>query len=93
MTYGEDVRTPQEKQHWLCQCCSKDTWEEEKDYYMLKDHIWKKIASDPDGMMCMDCVEEKLGHKLTADDILICPLTELFNSYTREILYKAKVIQ
>ena len=36
----------------------------------------------------MDCVEKKLGRKLSADDIRICPLTLEDGRYTRNILLK-----
>ena len=86
-----DDRTEQEKKHWACMECSKDTFQDNKDYYMVTDAVWKAIAKDVEGMMCMDCVEESLGHKLKAEEIMMVPLSTMFNDYTRSILIEAKV--
>lgn len=86
-----DDRTDREKQYWACVECKKDTFQDNKDYYMLKDHVWKAIAKDPEDMMCMDCAEKALGHKLTITEIMICPLNTMFNDYTRSILKQANV--
>ena len=34
----------------------------------------------------MDCMEDRLGHKLNKEDILDCPLNTLINDYTMKIL-------
>lgn len=86
-----DDRTEQEKQHWACLDCGKDTLQDNKDYYMLKHDVWEKISKDPKGMMCMDCVEKAVGHKLTVNEIMMAPLNTMFNEYTRSILIEAKV--
>ena len=70
---------------WLCKDCGKDCFIDDKDYYMVKDEIWDKKGVGTD-MLCMDCMEERIGHKLTKNDILPCPLTEITNSYTKNIL-------
>lgn len=71
---------------WKCNSCGKDCSKNEKDYYMLTHKLWKKIHPKISGMLCMDCVEEKLGRKLIASDILICPLTVFGNPYTSKII-------
>ena len=86
-----DRRSAEEHKKWLCQCCNKDTLQDNKDYYMVTDAVWKAIAKDVEGMMCMDCVEESLGHKLKAEEIMMAPLSTMFNDYTRSILIEAKV--
>lgn len=80
------VRSSSIPKGWDCKCCGKSCWDDEKDYYMLKDEVWKKIFKRKRGMLCMDCVEEKLGRKLQKEDIAICPLTTDINPYTRSIL-------
>lgn len=69
-----------------CHICKKDCFSDSKDYYMLKDQIWQKIHPKKSGMLCMDCAEKKLGRTLKMEDILICPLTVIFNPYTAAIL-------
>lgn len=75
------------KLHWICKGCGKDCSIDNKDYYMVTNEIWDKYGVG-EGMLCMDCMEERIEHKLTKDDILPCPLTQIFNSYTKEILNK-----
>ena len=70
---------------WLCKDCGKDCFIDDKDYYMVNHEMWNKYGVGTD-MLCMDCMEERIGHKLTANDILRCPLTESFNPYTKAIL-------
>lgn len=70
---------------WLCKDCGKDCYVDEKDYYMVTFELWKKHGVG-EGMLCMDCMEQRLGHKLTKADILPCPLNECYNPYTMAIL-------
>lgn len=37
-------------------------------------------------MLCVDCMETRLGHKLTKDDLSYCPVNTIFNEYTINIL-------
>lgn len=71
---------------WYCRECGKDCFRNPIDYYMLKDDIWFKINGKFKGMLCMECLENRLGHKLTSEEILRCPLTEETNPYTKHIL-------
>ncbi len=45
--------------------CKKDTWNE---YYMLYSRIWKKANSKIEGKLCINCVEARLGRKLSKKD-------------------------
>jgi len=72
-------------EHWSCKDCGKDCFIDNKDYYVVTNELWNKIGVGDD-MLCMDCLEERLEHKLTIEDIYLCPLTEVFNDYTKEIL-------
>ncbi len=77
------------QKEWGCNSCGKLCCDDERDYYMVKHEVWKRIHPQIVGMLCMDCCEEKLGRKLIADDILIAPLTTQDNPYTRAILLEA----
>ena len=72
---------------WICGSCGKDCSIHPQDYYMLRHELWFKINDSWKGMLCMDCVEKRLGRKLQEEDILVCPLTEEINPYTRMILH------
>jgi hypothetical protein len=49
------------------------------EYYMLTDRTWARVHDSYDGMLCIGCVEERLGRELRACDFLTCPLNDLAN--------------
>ena len=55
----------------ICPVCNEHT----KDWYMVKDRIWKKVAKDDlDVVLCVECLESRLGRKLTPKDFKDVPL-------------------
>lgn len=36
------------------------------EHYMLRDSVWNSVASD--GMLCVGCLEIRLGRRLTRED-------------------------
>ena len=87
----KDSRNVTDKKHWTCVDCGKDTFlSNSKDYYMVTHELWKKYGVG-DGMLCMDCMEDRLGHKLTTKDILDCPLNTIINDYTMQILSNERI--
>jgi hypothetical protein len=48
-----------------CIGCKKDTWNE---YYMLYSRVWKKANPKFKGMLCISCVEARLGRSLAKKD-------------------------
>ena len=83
---GLDTRTKKEKEHWKCFDCSKDTLLNVKDYYMITNELWIKYGVE-NNMLCMNCIEKRLGHKLRKEDLTDCSLN-YFNPYTLKILNK-----
>lgn len=58
---------------FLCLDCNVSTlWNGE--YYMVKNKIWNKIHPDMEGMLCVGCLEERLGRSLIPADFTKCPL-------------------
>ncbi len=57
--------------NFICIGCGKDTWNE---YYMLYGRIWRRANPREKGMLCISCVEEKLGRKLTKKDFTKAPV-------------------
>jgi hypothetical protein len=53
--------------HWLCLDCSKDTFDE---YYGVRDYLWRRAVdrSQRHGMLCLSCLEQRLGRLLRAED-------------------------
>ena len=52
---------------FLCLDCKVDTGKA-FEHYMLVDSVWTKIHNSKFGMMCIGCVEVRLGRKLTRLD-------------------------
>lgn len=73
------------KYKYPCFQCGKDTFKDDKDYYMVINDLWEKYGVG-EKMLCMDCMEERLGHKVTKGDLTNCPVNTLFNSYTANII-------
>jgi len=73
---------------WICVDCRKNCFHDDKDYYMIKNELWEKIGVG-EKMLCMDCLESRIGRKLIEQDILVCPLTKE-NYYTSKILKNTK---
>ncbi len=83
-------------EHRLCMDCGFNTDFQKlencgKHYYMVKHELWERYGVGKK-MLCMDCMEKRLGHALKAEDIFICPLTVRHNHYTRAILSKAGIL-
>jgi hypothetical protein len=56
-----------------------------KDYYMVRDHVWFVEAALPFHMiMCIDCLEVRIGRKLVEDDFSHCPLN-IMNGHRKTI--------
>lgn len=50
-----------------CMDCGTDT-NESKEYYTLLDQVWLEANPDDFGMLCIGCVETRLGRMLTRAD-------------------------
>ena len=61
---------------WFCLDCKVDTGANQQ-YYMLKDAVW--LAANPQrvGMLCLECVERRLGRELNRDDFADFPINRL----------------
>jgi len=81
-----DPRTKREIKHFCCVDCGKDTFLDNKDYYMVTNEVWKKHGVGKN-MLCVDCMEARLGHKLRKDEITLCQQNLYHNKYTRRIIY------
>ena len=71
--------------NWICVDCQKDCAVDDKDYYMVNNDVWEKYGVG-EKMLCIECLEQRIGHSLTKSEILDCPLNNFLNPYTREII-------
>lgn len=70
---------------FLCIDCHADT-SKINEYYMLKNWLWKKIRGGRH-MLCLNCVENRLGRRLTSRDFTDCPLNLLTDPWPKSIRF------
>lgn len=62
-----------------CVDCGVDTYARGVDeYYMVHNEVWAAAGMLPrDGMLCIGCLEARLGRRLTAVDFTDVPVNDL----------------
>lgn len=58
---------------FICLDCSANTMHIDE-YYMVTDEIWRAVVPERYGMLCIGCLEGRLGRKLSKDDFSDAPL-------------------
>lgn len=64
-----------------CLGCGVDT-AEIHEYYMIHDHLWLRVNPADYGMLCISCLEERLGRRLRHYDFTDAPLN-ISNAWKR----------
>jgi hypothetical protein len=45
------------------------TYDERSEVYIVHDHVWQKAGMEPSGgCLCVGCLEQRIGRRLTPDD-------------------------
>lgn len=60
---------------FLCMDCKKDTFQHQE-YFMLKYKIWRSANYKIRGMLCLACIEKRIGRDLVANDFSKAPINE-----------------
>lgn len=55
-----------------CQDCGLDTMDD--NYYMVHDSLWRKAHPKLHGMLCLPCLQRRVGRRLTLDDFTPAPI-------------------
>lgn len=55
-----------------CVDCRINTWVI-NEYYMIRNNLWSKYGPQ-DGMLCIGCLEKRMGRKLTPNDFTNAPV-------------------
>lgn len=58
---------------WLCLDCGIHTGLIDE-YYMVNDDVWEEAEMDEDGMLCVGCLEVRLGRQLVPADFPDLPI-------------------
>ena len=61
--------------HWNCKDCGKNTFKNNKDYYVVTDKLWLKFGISK-GMLCFGCFEKRLGRPLIKEDFKDCGVNQ-----------------
>ena len=66
-----------------CVDCKTSTFNSQ--YYMVHDYLWEKAGMDKDGgMLCILCLESRLGRLLTEYDFTGAPVNQMFFKKNQE---------
>jgi hypothetical protein len=69
---------------FFCMDCGCDTNANEQ-YYMIRDGLWKSVNPRIDGMLCLMCLERRLGRSLRAFDFAQVPVNTLQAAHCPEL--------
>lgn len=59
------------RSRFMCIVCKVDTGKI-GEHYMLVDPVWNKVHTSAIGMLCIGCLEKRLGRKLVPSDFHPC---------------------
>jgi hypothetical protein len=60
-----------DRSSFLCLDCGVDTGAIDE-YYRVTNELWARVNPGGDGMLCIGCLEKRLGRELTPDDFPSC---------------------
>jgi hypothetical protein len=69
------IDTVSEAWGFLCVDCQEDT-DKLNEYYMVRDTVWKQAKGPAAGMLCIGCLERRIGRRLRRADFLPCALND-----------------
>lgn len=58
-----------------CQDCSKITIGD--DYYMIQHDLWRQVHPNYVGMLCLTCLQTRLGRSLVKSDFIHAPVNDM----------------
>lgn len=76
---------------FVCKDCGVNTLHIDE-YYMLADEVWDSIYKKRRGMLCIGCVESRLGRKLVPADFADVPLN-YFPTFSKRLASRRAQLQ
>lgn len=67
-----------------CAACSINTLHI-NEYYMVTDEVWQAAWPRQRGMLCIGCLENRLGRELTASDFTDAPINRGVFDYSERL--------
>jgi len=71
--YEDEFFDDEDFEAFVCLDCGVNTMFTEE-YYMLTGEVWKEAVPDLVGMLCINCVELRLGRQLWPEDFMDIPI-------------------
>ena len=75
----------EEMENFICLDCGVNT-DEIGEYYMLTNEVWKEAVPDLVGMLCINCVELRLGRQLWPEDFMDSPINYFHSRLSARVL-------
>lgn len=73
-------------ERFICVDCGVSTYDNDE-YYMVHDHVWNSVDMYAySGMLCIGCLENRLGRELTPSDFPKYPVNDKWFSKKSERL-------
>lgn len=60
-------KSTRHRNRFLCADCGQDTGKM-KEFYFVQTELWLTVMKSIDGMLCIGCLEQRLGRQLVASD-------------------------
>ena len=67
-----------------CAACGVNTLHI-NEYYMVTDEVWEAAWPGKRGMLCIGCLENRLGRELTAKDFTDAPINRGYFKYSERL--------
>lgn len=67
---------------FLCIDCGVDTGLIDE-YYMVHHYLWRLVVPEVEGMLCIGCLEGRVGRRLRSGDFTHCPLNADSEDYPK----------
>ena len=67
-----------------CSQCGSNTLHI-NEYYMVTDEVWNAAWPTGRGMLCIGCLEDRLGRQLTSDDFTDAPINQGVFGYSERL--------
>lgn len=58
-----------------CLDCHRNT-SQMNEYYMVQFHLWHEFVPEHNGMLCIGCLERRMGRELVGKDFTDAPINE-----------------
>lgn len=81
---GKRART---RTKFLCLDCGRDTGKMREHYFVHTD-TWLSVVGSKSGMLCIKCLEERLGRELNSSDFTDCTINNPKYSDMSELLLR-----